>query len=401
MDARFNHYSEEEFLNDQDFLAWVKYGKNDQEWNSWLATKPSSLEAYKNARQKLVVILSGNAEPADLNSKELVWERIQQTLGGKRKVIKLYRWAASAAAALLILFSAFWIMQKSPSDSQTVKTDSKTFTTDSILPGGNKAVLTLADGSTIVLDSAQNGMLSLQGNARVMKLQGGKVAYDQLATSNRQSAIQYNTITTPRGGQYQLELADGSRVWLNAASSITFPTAFTGNKREINITGEAYFEVAHNANKPFYVTANGMQVEVLGTHFNINAYPDENVIKTTLLKGSVKVSKSGNVVLLKPGQQAIVSDGHVELKDDVNTEHEIAWKNGLFDFQNDDLPSVMRQVARWYDVEIVYNPSNHTGHYIGSIRKSSGINEVLKMLELAGNVNFSIIGKKIIVNEKN
>jgi len=265
------------------------------------------------------------------------------------------------------------------------------------LPGKNTAILTLADGSTIVLDSAKNGALTSQGNTKVIKLNNGQLAYSSSGATNE---VLYNTMSTPRGGQYKLVLSDGSKVWLNAASSIHYPTSFPGNERKVEITGEAYFEVAHDAKKPFKVSVNNMEVQVLGTHFNVNAYRDERTINTTLLEGSVKVTKGSSMSILKPGQQAIIQqagdDKKITVENNIDVEAVIAWKNGYFSFTNADMTAVMRQISRWYDVDIVYEGKIPDRKFGGEISRNLNASQALKILQ-ASKVHFRIEGKKIIV----
>jgi transmembrane sensor len=272
-----------------------------------------------------------------------------------------------------------------------------------VAPGGNKAVLTLSDGSLIVLDSAGNGTLTQQGSTRVIKSGAGQLAYEAGAGDKPTASgkIEYNTVSTPRGGQYQVELPDGSKVWLNASSSLHFPTAFPGRSREVEITGEAYFEVAKDVNKPFYVKVNGQSVEVLGTQFNINAYTDEPLIRTTLLEGSVRITNGKSVAKLAPGQQAKVpnplsgTEG-IKVVNDADLEEAMAWKNGLFHLTSADIGTIMRQLVRWYDVEVDFEGGIPSGHITGEVPRSTSLAKVLKVFETSG-VHFRIEGRKIIV----
>lgn len=281
---------------------------------------------------------------------------------------------------------------------------------NAIVPGGSKALLTLADGSTIILDSAGSGALAIQGNTKVVKLADGRIIYDasQKVAGGKQQ-VAYNVLSTPRAAQYELILPDGTKVWLNAASSIKYPTAFTGKERVVEITGEVYFEVAkvfaHHSgpgnNKqekvmPFRVKAKGMDVEVFGTHFNVNAYDEEQTIRTTLLEGSVKVISGSRQVFIKPGEQAkLYTSGALNIEH-ANLSETIAWKNGLFQFENASIQTVMRQVARWYDVEVVYEGQVTTDRFQGKLYRNTDISQLLKILELSG-ARFKIEGKKIIV----
>lgn len=312
----------------------------------------------------------------------------------KRRLISLRRIAVAASIIGVLLLSGFLLFNRSGENSVVQgKENNKRFKND-VSPGGNKATLTLADGSTIVLDEAQNGELAQQGNSKIIKLDG-KLSYDPINKNPKE--VVYNTISTPNGGQYQLELTDGSRVWLNATSSIHFPTTFIGKERRIEITGEAYFEIAKNRDMPFVVAINGAEVQVLGTHFNINAYNDEDNVKTTLLEGSIKFVNGDHSNILKPGQQSqLAKDGTFKVANDVNVDEVIAWKNGLFAFENASIEKVMRQFSRWYDVEIEYRGKTDD-LFIAEMRRNIKLSDALRALELTGRVKFDIEGKKIIV----
>jgi transmembrane sensor len=316
-------------------------------------------------------------------------------------VIPFYkkRWISRIAAAavfIMICAAAYFIITNKNESNKAIAVE-KEIPANTIAPGGNKAILTLGNGQKVILDNANNGTIALQGNSRIVKNDKGEIVYDP--QTNNSSEIFFNTVSTPNGGQYKVVLPDGTNVWLNAASSIRFPTQFSGKERAVAITGEAYFEVTKNASMPFKVKINdGEEIEVLGTHFNVMAYKEEKYTKTTLLEGSIKIHNQDESIFVKPGEQAVLQNkGNIKLINDINTDHIIAWKNGLFDFENDDLPYIMRQLSRWYDVDIIYENAVPKGHYVGSIRKQSNITEVLKMLELAGDVQFSIVGKKILV----
>ena len=307
------------------------------------------------------------------------------------------KWIGAAAAVLLLLAGGWWMMKGSNSTQQPSVAAVPNRQVPDIAPGGNKAILTLADGTQVILDSATNGAITKQGNVTVIKLDDGQLAYNASSTSS--SALTYNTVTTPRGGQYQLVLSDGTKVWLNAASSLRFPTAFVGSERKVEMTGEGYFEVAHNDKKPFLVRAGGMDVEVLGTHFNINAYEDEGAVKTTLLEGKVRASAAnGQAVVLKPGEQARLFDGDAQLskRNNADLDEVIAWKNQMFVFNSAPLASVMRQIERWYDVEVEYQGHIPQDRFIGTITRNTNLSEVLKVLEYS-NVRFKVEGKKITV----
>ena len=336
-----------------------------------------------------------------------VLEAIFQADAGKEeelehsKVRMLFsRWVAYAAAVLLVIVSGvvFFAQRKT---APKVVTLPKQDLVKEIPPGGNKAILTLADGATISLDDAQKGDIARDGNAEIVKAgSGGTLVYHAMA--GKQEAIAYNTITTPRGGQYQLDLSDGSKVWLNASSSLRFPTTFNGKDRTVELTGEGYFEIARNTAMPFAITVNGIRVQVLGTRFNINAYHDEPVIRTTLIDGAVRVVAAEEEMLLKPGQQAVASPGDagsLKLDPDADLEEVMAWKNEIFNFKNLDIETIMRQISRWYDVEVVYVGKKPEGHFTGMISRNTPALTVLKMLEYGG-VHFTIASKKIVIGQK-
>lgn len=300
-----------------------------------------------------------------------------------------YRWAAAASAVLLVLGGYFYFSQRVPSADITKIAGNESQPLYDVPPGGNKAVLTLADGSTVVLDSAKNGTLIRQGSVNISKPEDGQLAYN--ASQPGVTEVLYNTIATPRGGEYALQLADGSKVWINAASSLHFPTAFNGNERRVELTGEAYFEVAKHPGKPFKVIVNGMEIAVLGTHFNINAYTEENSIKTTLVEGAVKVTADHQSLLLSPGQQAQVNKaGEMTLIKKANLDVATAWKNGRFEFEDNSITSVMQQIQRWYNVEVVYDGKVPDIRFSGAISRQENISKVLTMLELTHLVRFSM-----------
>ncbi|MBC7508843.1 MAG: FecR domain-containing protein [Ferruginibacter sp.] len=312
-------------------------------------------------------------------------------------VKRSFSWVKFAAAAMFIITAGsvyFWLnnIKISPQTVQAKIISTKL--TPVIAAGTNKAVLTLADGSNIVLDSMGQGILAKQGNAKVIKLNTTTLAYN--ATDENNQEVLYNTLATPNGGKYQLILPDGSKVWLNAASSIHFPTIFTGKERRVTVTGEAYFEVAKNAAMPFKITVKDMEVEVLGTHFNVMAYDDENSMNTTLLEGSVKISKGVIKKMLVPGQQSVInSTGEINIVD-ADMEEVMAWKNGWFQFNAADIKTVMRQISRWYAVEVVYEGKIPDGHYSGAVSRDNDIFQVLKIMQ-SGGVRFKIEGRKVIV----
>src|SRR6185437_5566412 len=274
------------------------------------------------------------------------------------------------------------------------------------MPGGNKAVLILDNGSTVTLDSTKNGLVAMQGSSNVMKVAGGQLAYARGGAdtaggaAGKTTAMLYNTIRTPRGGQYEVTLPDGSHVWLNAATSLRFPTAFAGADRTVELSGEAYFEVARARDQPFKVKVGGMTVDVLGTHFDVMAYDDEESFRTTLLSGAVRISGGDGSKVLRPGEEATLGkDGRGMTVAEADTDQAVAWKNGLFQFESAGLPAVMRQVARWYDVDVHYEGTIER-HFSGFIARSAPLADVLHQLERAGKTSFILEGRTVTVKPK-
>lgn len=269
-----------------------------------------------------------------------------------------------------------------------------------IPPGGNKAILTLADGKAIVLNEAADGELVKAEGMLIRKTGNGQLVYEVTADQNAVTDYTYNTISTPKGGTYQVILPDGTKVWLNAASSLKFPTSFASfTERKIELSGEAYFEVTKDAKHPFKVHTPKQEVEVLGTHFNISSYSDESLVKTTLLEGSVKVSNLDNKaaqVILKPGQQSVLTKGIIKI-DKADVDEVLAWKDGLFVFNDEPLEHIMKKVSRWYDVEVIYEPGlDKNKLFGGSVSRFDKVSKVLRQLELTGGVHFKIEEGRII-----
>ncbi|MBB6127287.1 FecR family protein [Mucilaginibacter lappiensis] len=297
------------------------------------------------------------------------------------------RYAAAAVVLIAFGISAYLYFGK-PETVASVKKD--------IAPGGNKAVLTLGNGRQITLEGAKNGDLAQQGATTVHKTDNSLVAYQVDKSDNDAVANEFNTITTPRGGQYQVILPDGTHAWLNAASSIRFPVTFSGKVRNVETTGEVYFEVAKDAHKPFNVISAGQTITVLGTHFNIMAYPEESSVITTLLEGSVKITKNNVSKILKPGEQALVNQDIKIMPADVDDA--VAWKNGITSFNDADIKSIMRKVSRWYDVDVEYQGQISSRLFTGSISRKSNLSGLLKILAL-NHIQFSVEGKRLIVKQ--
>jgi len=344
----------------------------------------------------------GLATWADPAREGILFQKImERSREGEPRKTRLVRftpgWRAAAAAVLILLAGSTWLLLHHPGAGKP-RVASTTHPQD-LPPGGNKATLTLGNGARINLDSAAIGTLAAQGKTQVQKLSSGEVAYN--SPFKKSAEVFYNTLSTPRGGQYRIILPDGTKVWLDASSSITYPTAFTGRQRQVEITGEAYFEVADNKSMPFIVrkAASDETIQVLGTHFNVNAYDDEDAMRTTLLEGRIKVNRGNTGTILRPGQQAVsTKDGdQIKVIDDANINLVMAWKNGNFRFDRADIQTVMRQIARWYDVDVEYKGGAITRHFGGTISRNVNVSQVFQMLEMTGAVKFKIDGKKIIV----
>lgn len=327
----------------------------------------------------------------------------------KENDIGIRRWWAAAAVLLMLVSGSYFLFFS----HQTVQTNVTVENGNDVAPGGNKAVLTLSNGKNIILDSGNKGLLASQGNTYIMKVDSGLLAYVPKSkktssdSGGRKIEIKtsFNTLTTPRGGQYKLMLPDGTKVWLNAASSIRFPTVFAGQDREVQISGEVYFEIAKDAVRPFKVKKGNLTIEVLGTHFNVNAYNNEPNAKVTLTEGRIRVSqltpddnkKAKNSQLLNPGEQIQVNQGgKMKLIKNANINKAISWKDGYFSFDNSSLPEVMRQLSRWYDVQVVYIGNMPDERFGGDIPRNSQLSQVLQMLRTSG-VKFTIEGRDVRV----
>lgn len=310
----------------------------------------------------------------------------------EKPVVPLYKRRSFQVAASILLFLTIGLFLINKSKKEPLKFQAENY---DLAPGSNKATLTLADGSKIDLADKKNGTLKAQPGSQVIK-QNEQLTY-RTTTGKTVTAITYNTLTTPRGGQYEVTLADGTRVWLNAASSLKFPTAFTGSERVVELTGEAYFEVVHNSKQPFKVKTASQIVQDIGTQFNVSSYADEEAAATTLVEGSVKILDAGKQTAIRPGQQYLQRvNGISEIKNDIDIDEVTAWKNGMFQFNNADIKTIMRQISRWYNVDVEYSGQVPASTYHGRISRNSNASAVLKILELSG-IDFTIERGKIIV----
>lgn len=385
-------------------LKQADWSSEDREWLLTFLDSEDSILLREMLREAFFQDLGSSPIQRDQKSREIL-EKIHQRIGYPEMVTASrrsfsYKWAAIAACLILIVSTTFYLLRSDRQDQELpVVSAVKQPLINDFAPGGEKAVLTLSDGSVVILDDASNGKITQQEAVSVEKLSQGALKYAGGESSDK---LAFNTISTPRGGTFQITLSDGSRVWLNAATSLKFPVNFIGTERRVELTGEAYFEIAKNKSKPFIVDVAGKQdVRVLGTHFNINSYSDERSINTTLLEGSIAIKVNGQTddKLLTPGQQfSLFPSGKTTIWEAVNLEETVAWKEGKFDFgESMDLEQVMRQVGRWYDVDIDYK-GDFSGIQIGgSISRNVSASKVFEMLEMTGVARFSISGKKVTV----
>ena len=368
---------------ESELMDWVLEAGEDSELKSyvlgiWDRYKPSEDLSYVNWDEIYSRVMQPAVVSLEPKVRKMSWARL------------------TAAAVILVALAAGTYIYFAPRPEQSIATVQPK-QNDILPPSGNKAVLTLADGTKIELDSSGNGTIAVQGSVKIIKHSTGELSYAGTAAGE----ISYNTLSVPRGSKpMSLMLSDGSKVWINVGSSLTFPTAFTGNERKVKITGEAYFEVAHNSAMPFMVQHDDLTVKDLGTHFNVNTYEDESAEQITLLEGSVYITKNALSKLLKPGQQAHMNhNGNSDIKvlNDVNMDEVMAWKDGKFMFDKDtDIGTIMSQISRWYDVAIEYQGKINQ-RFWGSISKDVNVSQVLKILEATGGVKFKVEMNKIIV----
>ena len=363
---------------------------------NWLKSSDAHRPLLARLQQEFEQVINEPHEvPAAVSDR--IEARLLQNIG-RNKIVPLrhpWRWAAVASVLMLLLAgSVYWFYKtdKSHNIASNMALSKKGVIGSDVAPGTNKAVLTLADGTTVELDSAGNQVLQ-QGKTTVQQ-RNGRLEY---AAQGKGEAIGYNTLVVPRGGQFNIVLPDGSHVWLNAASRLKYPTAFTGKERVVELQGQGYFEIAHNADQPFIVDVNNTHIQVLGTRFDIMAYPDEQSLNTTLLEGAVRVQSGERQQLLKPGQQSVLeyTTGQMFVRP-ADIDQTIAWKTGFFEFDNAGMNVIMRQVARWYDVDVAYGNEKNSRLFGGRISRSLPLSEILHMLEANG-AKFSLEGRRLTV----
>jgi len=360
--------------------------EEERELNMW----------YRESLDEPVKIPSDFAE-----SEKVLHQRILnsvQKYTDSKPVVKLWPRIVAAVSIVVCIGIGFYFYHKDHT------TPTEIATKNDIAPGGNKAFLTLADGKRIVLTDAKIGELAEQSGVKITKATDGQLVYTVSDLPSQNNKLKdYNTIETPRGGTYQVRLPDGTKVWLNAASTLRFPSSFARlvNRRVELLSGEAYFEVAKDKKHPFIVKTDNHKVKVLGTHFNINAYTDESTIKTTLLEGSVQVTQMGlGIKTLFPGQQSQVSKRGISITKNINLESIIAWRNGDFIFNGEDFKTSMCKIARWYDIEVIYDTSAPSNLILrGEVSRSKSISAVLKIMEATGKVHFKLNGRRLIITK--
>ena len=354
------------------------------------------MQWYNNADDGNAITIPEGISSDEVTHGLKMYSSISANMQTEKACVKRLPWLRYAAAVIIILgVGAYFFKPGSKKEQLTVKIEPAPVQKDVAAPTSVNAIVTLEDGRKIVLDSSGNGLLATQGNIHLTKVNDGQIVYNGEADK-----ISFNTLANPRGSKViQITLADGSKVWLNSESSIRYPTGFRGDERVVEVTGETYFEVAKNPSMPFKVRKNGMEIMVTGTHFNVNAYDEEEKMKITLLEGAVRVtSATNNTITLKPGQQSQVkTDGSLSLLKDVDIDGVIAWKDGKFMFDGKtDIGTIMRQIARWYDLEVNYE-GQIKSHFSGTISRSANLSQVLKKIETTGMINFQVEGKKVTV----
>lgn len=394
----YGPYTVTDFLNDQEFLAWVKYpnAERNDYWAAVAAQYPQQEPLMQKAKA-MILLLNTPVQPDVEDNRERVWSGI--TTAMQQPVVrKISPWRniAAAASVLLVVTTGYFIYQRMQSQKVTPTVAA---ISNEIKPGKNVAVLTLANGQQVLLDSTMDGVLAKEGSTNIRKTASGQLVYEG-ESANSELEVRINRIDIPRGGHFRLTLPDGTKVWLNAATSLEYPSAFIGKERSVTLTGEAYFEVVSDAQKPFRVISGKQTLEVLGTNFNINSYEEEDAIRTTLLEGSVRLTNASLQAVLKPGQQAAMFRNDQPMRITApDTEEVMAWKEGYFIWNKEPLESIMRKLARWYDIQPVYEKPLLNVFISGIMSRSKNLSEVLANMEMTGSVHFRIEGRKVYITK--
>lgn len=335
---------------------------------------------------------------------EKAFDKIQESINKRTPVVPLKRnhikrMIGVAAAVVIIVASAsiFYLNSQKQQSRNIVKVKESTdIPVEKIMPGGNIATLTLSDGSVISLHDTENGVVTQEGNVDIVKLKDGQITYGK--TDNGNKEILYNVVTTPKGGKYNLTLADGTKIWMNAASSLRFPASFSGNVRRVEMEGEVYFDIAEDLKHPFIVMVNGAEILVTGTEFNVNAYRDESFMKVTLLEGKVFLKNKDDRTSLTPGEQAEVAGaGKFIIHKNIDIEEVIAWKAGLFHFNKADIKTVMKDISRWYDVDVEFKDTRKKKLFKGEMQRDLELSQVIKILN-KHHIDIELSGRKMIVS---
>lgn len=391
----YNQYTVADFLNDEEFVAWVKYptAERDAYWEKVITTYPQKDSQVQQARE-LILLLNSIPKPATAESHGRVWENIAAGMQEARvRRISPWRMGAVAASVLVLVSAGLFLLQPAPQKPALPPA----VEARDVAPGKNVAMLTLANGRQLLLDDSADGLLAKEGGTNIRKTANGQLIYDNEGSGSK--TVHVNRIDIPRGGQYRLTLPDGTEVWLNAATSLQYPSSFTGKDRTVQLNGEAYFEVTQNTEMPFRVVSAGQVVEVLGTRFNVNCYEEEDAVRTTLLDGRVRLTNERQASrILSPGEQCtLFPTGRIQIRS-ADVEEVMAWKEGYFIWNNEPLESIMRKLARWYNIEPEYEKPLPAIALSGIVSRSKNLSEVLKDMETTGSVHFRITddGKVIV-----
>lgn len=365
---------------------------NDAVTSEWIGDAIATWDHVDSSLPVRESIFTNVLDQSEKIRKELLTADARTTAPAPVRTIYKRRWWAVAAALLLVASVGMLIVVNKAKTTQVTARQNM-----QIPPGKNGAILTLADGTHVVLDSLGNEWGATQNGAK-LSLHNGQLAY--AADASTSEALTYNTMTVPKGRQFKLSLPDGTLVWLNAGSSLRYPTAFTGKERNVEMTGEAYFEVAKNATQPFKVSAPGIgEIEVLGTSFNVNSYDDEPIAKTTLLTGAIKLGSGQQQERLTPGQQARrYASGEIQVTDKADLEQVMAWKNGMFNFNGSDIRTVLRQISRWYDIDVVYASEPENTLVSGEMQRNLSLNTVMDILKDL-DIKYTLDGRKMIISK--
>jgi transmembrane sensor len=376
------------------FIKHTLSKKETDELDAWLESSQENLELFEELTDPNYI---GQALSfRDSLDRKGALEKIKKDAGLTLRTRPFFHslWVYGVAACLLVAVLLFLVL-RAPVDTNHSRYFSRIEEPSAPKPGSDKAVLTLAGGRTIILDSTGSGQLAREGNVQIEKHGAGEISYQ----GEGSSSTQYNQVSIPRGGQFRIVLSDGTKVYLNAESSLRFPVGFAQGNREVELRGEAYFEVARNPRRPFLVKAFSPQgdsslVRVLGTHFNVNAYSDEGAVTTTLIEGSLMVEARGQKQLLTPGQQAQVSKEILVVP--VQVENEIAWTQGEFFYSGATMRVIASDLARWYDLEVEYR-GNVPDHFNARIQRREPLSSILHILEATNRVHFNLEGKKLTI----